>query len=435
MRRYSHTIHGRTVSFFKGVHVAERKRTEMKRLFQVENSNAKMRTDYDHLLKLVREAGMDYKWAAMFVKKLEEDEKQYLVDDETKKWALEKGFYPGRVELYGLTEENYRYYMPDYSYFMVHPLNHHFRKWLDKLTLKYVLNSNGCENSMPDYYLYVENNGNYTYLMDFPETIIQDKNVIFNLLKEKRVLAIKPNSGTSGGRGFMKVEWDDGHIRINNEDISYDSFEQIIGNIGNNIVTEYCKQHHELSDIWPESECTLRVTMVKIPYDNIWDKASWHNIVSLARFGSSISGGASNMSSGGIGVGFDFETGKCKDFGLRFKRFSPDGDIFCSEHPDSKKKWKNLTLPNWLEVKQQIFKICQQISSLDYLGLDLIITENGAKICEINSHPAIDDDQIMCHPVFLDDEKAYAFFEYHGLFNVDNTQFYKMYADSQIENV
>ena len=61
-----------------------------------------IRTDYDRLLELVRESGMDYKWSAMFVKKLADDEKQYYADDATKEWALKRGFYPGRVELYGL---------------------------------------------------------------------------------------------------------------------------------------------------------------------------------------------------------------------------------------------------------------------------------------------------------------------------------------------
>lgn len=403
-------------------------------MFQVDHTGAKTHTDYERLLELVRESGMDYRWAAMFVKKLADDEKQYLADEKTKKWALERGFYPGRVELYGLTEDNYRFYMPDYPYFMLHPINHHFRKWLDKLTLKYVLNSNGCQLSMPEYYLYVENNGNYTYLMDTPDDVEKNEDFILNLLKKKGILAIKPNSGTSGGRGFMKLEWDSGRLILNNQEITLEEYKEIIGNIGNNIVTEYCHQHHALSNIWPESECTLRVTMVKMPYEHKWDEARWHNIVSLARFGSSLSGGASNMSAGGIGVGFDFETGKCRDFGLRFRRFSPDGNIFCYEHPDSKVAWKDLTLPNWPEVKQTIYNVCQQISSLDYLGLDLIITETGVKICEINSHPAIDDDQIMCHPVFENDEDAYRFFEYHGLFKVDNAAFYEMYLKSQVNN-
>ena len=404
-----------------------------KEVFSVSrNESNAVNTDYDKLLELVRESGMDYKWAAMFVKKLAHDEQQYDADDATKEWALKRGFYPGRVELYGLTEENYRYYMPDYAYFMLHPINHHFRKWLDKLTLKYVLNSSDSAPSMPEYYLYVENNGNYTYLMDLPKNTVKDKDFILNLLKEKGTLTIKPNSGTSGGKGFMKVEWKDNSIHINNEPTSYEEFEAIISKIGNNIVTEYCKQHSELAKIWPDSECTLRVTMVKMPYENIWDNARWHNIVSIARFGSSVSGGASNMSAGGIGVGFDFETGKFRDFGLRFRRFAEDGNIFCYEHPDSKVRWSDFTLPNWPEVKSMIEKVCQQVSSLDYMGLDIIITEDGVKICEINSHPAIDDDQIMCHPIFLNDEDAVDFFKHHGLFDVDNSKLYDMYMASQI---
>lgn len=404
----------------------------IKEVFNVfRESKGEIKTDYDRFLELVRESGMDYRWAAMFVKKLADDERQYFADDATKEWALKRGFYPGRVELYGLNEDNYKKYMPDYPYFMLHPINHHFRKWLDKLTLKYVLNSGGCAESMPEYYLYVENNGNYTYLMDLPTGVEKGEGFILNLLKKKGTLAIKPNSGTSGGRGFMKVEWKDGNIRINNEPTSLEEFNIIIANLGNNIVTEYCKQHSELARIWPESECTLRVTMVKMPYENIWDNARWHNIVSLARFGTSVSGGASNMSAGGIGVGFDFETGKCRDFGLRFRRFSPSGDIFCYEHPDTKVKWSELTLPNWQEAKAMIDKVCQQVSSLDYMGMDLILTEDGVKICEINSHPAIDDDQIMCHPIFENDEDATKFFDYHGLFKIDNEKLFEMYMASQ----
>ena len=167
----------------------------MSELFHVDNQNALTHTDYDRLLELVREAGMDYKWAAMFVKKLAYDETQYLADDATKKWALERGFYPGRVELYGLTEENYRYYMPDYPYFMVHPLNHHFRKWLDKLTLKYVLNSNGCEKSMPEYYLYVENNGSFQSPVDNKTrpTILTDYEPLKYLETSELTGTVEPN--------------------------------------------------------------------------------------------------------------------------------------------------------------------------------------------------------------------------------------------------
>lgn len=395
----------------------------------VKNSQQQMKPDYDKLLEIVRSHGMDYKWAKMFISKLSRNESDFSVDEKTKIWALERGFYPGRVELFGLTEENYKDYMPDYSYFMIHPLNHHFRKWLDKLTLKYVLNSNGCEDSMPEYYLYIENNGNYTYLMDLDENIKKDENIILNLLKSKGILAIKPNSGTSGGLGFLKTEYKNNRIYINNKAISMEQFNEIIRNLGNNIVTEYCIQHSELAKIWSLSECTLRVNMMKLPYENHWDEPVWKCLLSFARFGSSISGGASNLTAGGAAVGFNFETGECFARGTRNPEFLEEGEKWCYEHPDTHIKWKGFKLPNWEYVREKLLTVCKHVSSLDYLGFDVIITEDGMKICEINSHPALDGVQLMGNPA-LSTCEARRFFEYHGLYEVDNKNFLEAYKQS-----
>jgi len=396
------------------------------------NAASEKKTDYEQLLGLLRQNGMDFKWAKMFVKKLADDEKAFQVDEETKRWAMERGFFPGRVELYGLNEDNYRDYMPDYGYFMVHPLNHHFRIWInDKLTMKYVLNSCGCEATMPEYYLYVENTGDYTYLMDAPASVPKDKDFLFNLLKEKKFLAVKPNSGTSGGLGFMKWEWKDGAVIVNNKPITMAEFEQIIQKLQNNIVTEYCHEHTELARIWPESECTLRVIMAKLPQEEPYCKAKWHNLISFARFGSSVSGGASNLSSGGIGIGFDYETGKFKDFGLRYKRFCPDGNIVCREHPDTHAVWAECALPNWTCVREMIERVCSHISSLDYLGFDVIITQDGLKFCEINSHPALDYAQLMCRPA-LSDPDTRRFFEKHGLYRLNFPDFWDMYQKCRV---
>ncbi len=390
-----------------------------------------VRTDYDKLLKLLREYGMDYKWSKMFVKKLKDDEEAFLTPPPEKKWALEKGFYPGRMELYGLNEDNYKNYLSDFGYYMIHPINHHFKIWVnDKLTLKYILNSCGCQDTMPKYYLYVENNGNYTYLMDAPNDINKDKDFLINLLKSKKLLAVKPNSGTSGGRGFMKWEYKGDCIFVNNEKVAMQEFLDILNHLENHIVTEYALEHSELAKIWPESECTLRVIMVKLPQDEQHMPAKWHNIVSYARFGSSVSGGASNLSSGGIGIGFDFETGNFNDFGIRYKKFCKDGKYICHEHPDTHAVWSQCKLPNWQFVREKIDTVCSHVGSLDYLGLDIIITEDGFKFCEINTHPAADYEQIMCGPI-LADQKAVAFFESHGINKVNLKDLYKLYMESQ----
>ena len=388
-------------------------------------------TNYNLLTDLIREQGMDYKWAKMFVKKLSDDEKAFQLTDKEKEWALKRGFFPGRIKLYGLTEDNYHYYLPDWNYFMLHPLNHHFKIWVnDKLTLKYVLNSNGCQDSMPEYYLYVENNGNYTYLMDAPSHISKDKNFIFNLLKEKGRLALKPNSGTSGGLGFIKLELQNGELIENNKPIGMERFEHIIANLPNYIITEYVPQHNKLAKIWHDSECTLRVIMCKNPNQIFSSPSNWSCIVSFARFGSSISGGASNLSSGGIGIGFDYETGKFHNFSVRYKKFCPDGKTILYKHPDTNVTWENESLPNWSYAKEMIENICSHISSLSYLGLDIIITNDGIKLCEINTHPACDYAQIMCGPV-LAKPQAKNFFESKGLQLFSGNDFYNAYLKSQ----
>lgn len=386
--------------------------------------------NYDGMVESMRAIGMDYRWSKMFVKKLADDEKAFPADKETQKWAMERGFYPGRVELYGLNEDNYQNYVPDFNYFMLHPMNNHFLKWLDKTTLKYVLNSNGCESIMPEYYAYVENDGSFTYLMDNPDDIPKDQDYLMNLLKLKGILAMKPNSGTSGGLGFIKLEIKDGNLLENNKPISEERFIEIRNSMRNYIITEYANQHHELAAVWPDSECTLRVIMAKNPKKDLYAQSTWSCAVSYARFGTSINGGASNLSSGGVGVGFDFETGKYNDFAIRYKRYCADGEWRITKHPDTEFEWKNASLPNWSYVRQKIDDLCQHISSLDYLGLDIIITENGMKLCEINSHPAMDYEQVMCGPT-LQKPLIREFFEHKGLCNYDGKSFYQAYLQNQ----
>jgi len=387
-------------------------------------------TNYDVLLEKVRALGMDYKWARMFVKKLKDDEEAFPVSPEQAKWAMERGFYPGRVSLYKLTEDNYRNYVPDYNYFMLHPMNNHFLKWLDKTTLKYVLNSNGCEDTMPEYYVYVENDGSFTYLMDTPAHIEKNADFLLNLLHYKGILAMKPNSGTSGGLGFIKLELRGEDLYENNKPIDMARFIEIRDSMRNYIITEYAHQHSELAKVWPDSECTLRVIMVKDPKKDLYAPTTWSCAVSYARFGTSINGGASNLSSGGVGVGFNFETGAYNDFCIRYKRYCKDGKWMLESHPDTNIVWKGASLPNWVLVKSKINQLCQHVSSLDYLGLDIIITESGMKLCEINSHPAMDYEQIMCGPT-LSKEKIKVFFEAKGLFDYDGKDFYRAYAESQ----
>lgn len=100
------------------------------------------------------------------------------------------------------------------------------------------------------------------------------------------------------------------------------------------------------------------------------------------------------------------------------------------EHPDTKFQWCDKALPNWPYVKQMIERVCSHISSVSYLGFDVIITNDGMKLCEINTHPACDYEQVMCGPV-LAKENAKVFFESKGLYKFFGSDLYAAYIKSQ----
>ena len=59
--------------------------------------------------------------------------------------------------------------------------------------------------------------------------------------------------------------------------------------------------------------------------------------------------------------------------------------IACSVHPDSGIAIEGI-VPNWGKIKAGILEISQYIFPLEYLGFDVVITEDSFTILEINTH-------------------------------------------------
>lgn len=311
-----------------------------------------MNTDYRLLAERLGEFGMEQKRIPYFIGLMQNSDKAFPMGDEDQKWALSRGFVPDKIDLYHLNEENAHLWISDFDYLMMHPLNNHFKFWIDdKLTLKYMLNSEPLKSLMPDYYLYVENDGRYTYLMDMPSDVPCNDGCLLSLLERKGTLAIKPNRGT-GGAGFVKLELlEGGHISANNVVMSQKEFRALQNNLNGCIVTEYVHQHDNLSKVWSGSECSLRIIMVKNVSNDKYVANGHSCILSYARFGTSQTGGASNLCQGGIGVPFDFETGLLNGIGVKYKtnrdeRYRFDG------HPDTGVSFEGFFLPCYDQVKK-----------------------------------------------------------------------------------
>ena len=70
--------------------------------------------------------------------------------------------------------------------------------------------------------------------------------------------------------------------------------------------------------------------------------------------------------------------------------------IDCKYHPDTGILLEGY-LPHWDLIKEKIVEISSYIPQVRFMGYDVILTEDGFKIIEINSHPGTDYIQSV-HP-------------------------------------
>ena len=376
-----------------------------------------MKLNYDKLSDELLSAGMHKVRVREMVKQIRQDVLDWpevYEDWQTCEWALQRGFIPGRVKLFGedFNEQTYQNYYTDYDYFMAHPLNNHFAIWInDKLTLKYMLNTPELSKYMPEYYLYIENDGHYSYLMDAPASIKRDSDFLYNLLVEKKHLALKSNHG-AGGVGFFGLKYLDGRIYMNNREISRDELKALKPTLNGYIVTEFIQQSEEMNRVFSGTDCALRIILYKKVQEHIEDAAEYGCLLAYARFGAERSDSASNLCHGGLAVRIDWNTGKYEGgFRGNTKFWGPEGAKGFLKHPDTGVPVEGETLPHWEEIKAGLLDVCNYLSSLDYFGMDVIITEEGFKLCEINSAPSTGLGQFHYGKCCLDNEDARRFAE------------------------
>ena len=357
--------------------------------------------------------GTQKRWAEHLKNKIiREWNASSLSEKEKVKW-LRRGFLPNTTQLYGLTDENYTRYLSDVDYLRIHPINNHFAFWInDKITLKYIFANPICidpaqdewVNVMPEYYLYIENDGHYTYLMNCPDDIARNEEFLINLLVQKHDLALKPSNG-GGGKGFIRLSYRNHAILWNEEVIDRETLAARHDELNGYIVTEYIRQHPDFDPVWDKSVSTLRIITVR-NNDNPFGGGNVDVISSYVRFGTVCSEGACNMHTGGVAIHYDFDSGKFGNFFFRYPGF---GKTHYDSHPDSGTSLRGKTLPMWENVRKVVLAVANYLSSLDYLGIDIVITPSSVILLEINSLPAISSPQSLEGPIF-DNPQAAKFF-------------------------
>lgn len=316
-------------------------------------------------------------------------------------WVHSKGFSADSAYAYGLNSGNIEYYLSDYDYYKMWPINNWTRLWInDKMTLKYILSKTDFDSFMPKYYFYTIRSGNKVEirrLVDCPDYIEQSCEGVIRLLEERKMIASKPCNGALS-LGFHKLSYNKNTFFIDDKEVERSEIVFFVLNHPNYIYTEYLVPSEAMGKIYPSIH-TLRMVVVnkdgcdprliggylRIP----------HNTSRLSNY---IVVGGARHDDYNINLDVNIDTGDYGDAKFTFSNRVESRLV----HPETK---VSLTgrIEKYCELKSIVLSISKMLSPLEFLGFDIGITPNGFKCMEINSLPGIKYMQLF-KPFFANPE-------------------------------
>lgn len=346
--------------------------------------------------------GYSRKFATAFLKMVENEKKNPVFDQDYLKWAHERGFSAESASICGLHDDNYQDYLSDYDYNKVWPLNDWTRIWInDKLTLRQVLSDSTYDSVMPRYYYYTAASG-IRALMDNP-TYPGDGSQFLEVLKNVGVFACKPCNGALAA-GFAKLSYENGSYCIDDEPVETETILKFVETHPNYIFTEYLLPAKELAK-YGEVIHTCRVITLNTRGNNP------EIIGGYIRFPNDESGASNYILHDGTNndkynmyTGFDLKTGKFLKTVKTYLEKSEEVEF----HPNTGASLAG-EIPNYDKLVEIVLGIAKKLCTIEYMGFDIGITDDGVKLMEINSHPGHAIPQIF-HPYFQN-PAAKAYFE------------------------
>ncbi len=294
-----------------------------------------------------------------------------------KMWAWKRGFLSFRIHQYELTDDNYKHFLSDYDYYWLNRINGVYQIWLnDKATFRYTMED--FKELLPEYYFLLCKDKAITnvYAMpDYNKGFEVDIDSVVDMLKEKGLLAFKPSAGLHGD-GFYKLEYTDGKFFVNAKPTTRDELVTLMESQRSfYVVTEYLFMAPELRKIYPNSINTLRMMVINN------NKNEPRIEQCYMRIGSSKSGFTDNVAYGGIVANVNLDDGRYDGGERLVDHFYEE----CNIHPDTGVEIKGY-VPEWDHICTKVLEISKSMPELEYMGFDVVVSDIGTKILEINIH-------------------------------------------------
>ena len=230
---------------------------------------------------------------------------------------------------------------------------------------------------------------------------------VWDYIKNKKDLVIKPIGGSRGGRvNVFKNSDDPQKIYINGELKDKTYFKNFASALDFNIICPLVYQADYSKRFYPSTTNTIRLLTMIDPDTN---KAFIAHAVQ--RIGTKHSFPVDNFAVGGITVNIDIDKGVLGEGSYIIPTESQK--VWYKEHPETKEQITGSAIPNWEKIKETMLDVANSVSFLKIIGWDLIVVDNekGFVLLEGNNGPCFKVHQL--HGGFRKDPRIEKFMKFH----------------------
>ena len=334
-------------------------------------------------------------------------------------WLWRRGFVRYADHLYDLDEESYQEYLSDYEYWSTWSINGIWSSIIDnKLASHWLVKE--FEEYRPNVYGMLED-GRVLFPRDgsedggrsaqssaseqatLPEEPALDD--VLSLLQSEGALILKPVSGF-GGDGIFRCSYRDDAFHLDGRQVSRSELSDRLSRLEEYLVCEYVQQADYADQLFADSANTVRLI-------SMWDYERDEPFVGAAiqRIGTSDTAPVDNWSKGGLSVDVNVETGE-----LGPAAYWPDKSEplqWFDSHPGTGGRIEGVRVTRWEIVHEKILEMAASLSFAPYIAWDVLVTEDGFAILEINEFPHLP--MMQLHRPLKADPRVRAFYEYHGV--------------------
>ena len=207
---------------------------------------------------------------------------------------------------------------------------------------------------------------------------VLDFNKFITLLKKSENGLFFRVNKSGGGSEIFLIKYSDKKFLMNYKTIKKNELEKFFMNKNDYLITEVVKNASYSSKIYSKTVNTLRIVIAKKK-----DSDDFQVVAAAHRFGSDESIPGDNLSRGGVVAEVNIKTG------IIGKATTSKITEFFNNHPDTGEKIKGVKIKNYDKIVEELIKLSQRFSFINFIAWDIVVQDNGFVIIEGNTSSGI----------------------------------------------